>query len=231
VRLQVLTWNLMHGRAIPSAGRDLLDDYSRTLAAWSWDVALLQEVPPWWPPALADAAGGGPGRAGGATARWVLTSRNGLPALRRWIAIRWPDLIRSNGGGANAILVRGRRITAHRSLLLRRFPERRWLHAVALGPAGEEVWVGNVHLSGHRRAAVRETELAAAALRAWAEGAPCVLGGDFNLFMPTASGLVYAGGVYVDHMLASRMRVAAGPEVPDRGRLSDHAPVVVTLER
>ena len=48
----VLTWNLFHGRAVPPAGRDLLGDFAAALAGWDWDVALLQEVPPWWPPEL-----------------------------------------------------------------------------------------------------------------------------------------------------------------------------------
>src|SRR4051794_29868807 len=92
----VLTWNLFHGRAVPPAGRDLLADFSAMLAGWEWDVALLQEVPPWWPPEL--------GRASGAHARTALTSRNLLPALQRTLAERWPDVIKSWGGGANAIL-------------------------------------------------------------------------------------------------------------------------------
>ena len=48
----VLTWNLFHGRSVPDAPRALLADFAAQLAAWEWDVALLQEVPPWWPPAL-----------------------------------------------------------------------------------------------------------------------------------------------------------------------------------
>ena len=53
--LRVLTWNLYHGRADPPAGRPLFDEFAAMLAGWSWDVALLQEVPPWWPPQLARA--------------------------------------------------------------------------------------------------------------------------------------------------------------------------------
>ena len=53
MRLRVLTWNLMHGRARPSAGRDLRPEFTAALAGWEWDVALLQEVPPWWPEPLA----------------------------------------------------------------------------------------------------------------------------------------------------------------------------------
>ena len=51
--LRVLTWNLKHGRAVPPAGRDLFDEFAAALAGWEWDVALLQEVPPWWPAPLA----------------------------------------------------------------------------------------------------------------------------------------------------------------------------------
>ena len=39
----------------PGAGRDLRAEFAAALAGWDWDVALLQEVPPWWPPALARA--------------------------------------------------------------------------------------------------------------------------------------------------------------------------------
>ena len=95
----VLTWNLFHGRAVPGAGRDLLAEFARSLAGWSWDVALLQEVPPWWTDPLA--------RQAGAQQRTALTSRNLGLALRRAIAARSPDLLKSNGGGCNAVLVRG----------------------------------------------------------------------------------------------------------------------------
>jgi endonuclease/exonuclease/phosphatase family metal-dependent hydrolase len=52
MRFRVLTWNVMHGRAQPSAGRDLRSEFTAALAGWEWDVALLQEVPPWWPARL-----------------------------------------------------------------------------------------------------------------------------------------------------------------------------------
>src|SRR5437588_297383 len=68
------------------------------ICGWEWDVALLQEVPPWWPEPLAARAG--------ADARRVLTSRNSVLPLRRAVAVRWPDVIKSNGGGCNVILVR-----------------------------------------------------------------------------------------------------------------------------
>src|SRR5213596_811973 len=110
--MRVLTWNLYHGRAVPPAGRPLDAEFTRAIAGWDWDVALLQEVPPWWPPELA--------RAAGAEARTALTSRNFGLWLRRPIAQRRPDVIKSNGGGANAILVRGAGVEAHRIRRLRR---------------------------------------------------------------------------------------------------------------
>ena len=50
--MRVLTWNLFHGRSVPDAPRELLAEFAARLAGWEWDVALLQEVPPWWPPEL-----------------------------------------------------------------------------------------------------------------------------------------------------------------------------------
>ena len=46
--VRVLTWNLFHGRAVPDRRGSLLRAFGATLASWEWDVALLQEVPPWW---------------------------------------------------------------------------------------------------------------------------------------------------------------------------------------
>jgi endonuclease/exonuclease/phosphatase family metal-dependent hydrolase len=214
----VLTWNIFHGRAVPAAGRELLAEYGAALAGWDWDVALLQEVPPWWPPALA--------RAAGADQRTALTSRNlGLP-LRRALARRRPDLLKSNGGGANAILVRGSAISDHRRQRLRCWPERRVVHAVRLERGR---WVGNLHAQVHSEArALADIERAAATLRAWAAAAPFVLGGDLNVRRPPAAGLVHAGGHDVDHVLAhgyEPVRV----QILDRGVLSDHAPVLVEL--
>lgn len=211
----VLTWNLFHGRAVPPAGRDLQAEFAAALAGWKWDVALLQEVPPWWPAAL------------GFEHRTALTSRNLGLALRRRLAQRWPDLIRSGGGGANAILVRGERILEHRRRRLRWLPERRVVHAVRLGSG---VWVGNLHAQVHSdERACADIELAAETVRAWSAGAPFVLGGDLNMRAPAAAGLHRAGGHGVDHVLTSGA-AAATTRVLDRGALSDHAPVLVGLE-
>ncbi|MDX6640214.1 MAG: hypothetical protein QOF12_1225 [Solirubrobacteraceae bacterium] len=215
----VLTWNLYHGRAVPPAGRELLAEFAAGLAGWGWDVALLQEVPPWWPPELA--------RATGAQQRTALTSRNlGLP-LRRWLARHRPDLLKSNGGGANAILVRGDAIAAHEVRRLRHWPERRVVHAVALAGGG---WVGNLHAQVHSEArAQADTAVAATAMRMWAGGGPFVLGGDFNVRAPVAPGLLLAGGHDVDHVLALGWTSAGPAEVLEHGGLSDHAPVRVRL--
>lgn len=219
--MRVLTWNLFHGRASPPAGRDLGAQFAAALAAWDWDVALLQEVPPWWAPRLA--------RACEADARTALTSRNvPLPALRRRLAVRLPDLVKSGGGGANAILVRTARISDHRRIVLRRWPERRVCHAVALdgGP-----WCANLHAQAHsEQRAVADVERAAAASLAWSGGAPTVLGGDFNVPRPQAAGFEWLGGYGVDHVLGRGLGAADEPaRALDRGELSDHAPVLVTV--
>ena len=73
----------------------------------------LQEVPPRCPEPLAAAAG--------AEQRLQLTSRNQLLPLTRAISLRNPDLLKSWGGGCNAILVRGAPILEHRALRLRRW--------------------------------------------------------------------------------------------------------------
>jgi endonuclease/exonuclease/phosphatase family metal-dependent hydrolase len=215
--VRVLTWNLFHGRAVPPAGRPLLGEFAAALAGWAWDVALLQEVPPWWPPALAAAAG--------AEHRSVLTSRNQGLAARRALAARAPDLLKSSGGGADAILVRGR-VLEHRSRRLRRWPERRMAHGVRLAGG----WVVNVHAHNAPPERALADDLAAlAAAREWAGGAALVLGGDLNLRRPRLPGLVHVAGNWVDHIFTDG-RPAAGPaEVLHRGRLSDHAPVAVTL--
>jgi len=215
--MRVLTWNLLHGRSVPPAGRDLFDEFAGALAGWEWDVALLQEVPPWWPAAL-DARLG-------TDSRSVLTSRNALLPVRRAVAVRWPDVIKSNGGGANALLVRGDAIVEHRTRRLCVWPERRWVHGVRLRDAG--VWVANLHGGG----AIRDARRAAHSARAWAGDAPVVLGGDFNIRNLVLEGFDYAGGDGVDLVFARGLGAAGDAWVLDRGPLSDHAPVVVKLIR
>jgi endonuclease/exonuclease/phosphatase family metal-dependent hydrolase len=214
MRLRVLTWNLLHGRSVPPAGHDLFDQFAAALKHWGWEVALLQEVPPWWPAALSERIE--------CDYRTVLTSRNALLPLRRAIAVRWPDLIKSNGGGSNAILVRAHTIVEHRSFRLGWWPERRWLHAVRLE---QNVWVGNLHTE----ARAEQGRRAAATVLRWAREAPAVLGGDFNVHGLRLDGFDYCGGHDADHLFARRLRCVDDAEVLDRGDLSDHAPVAVTV--
>jgi endonuclease/exonuclease/phosphatase family metal-dependent hydrolase len=221
--LNVLTWNVFHGRAVPGAGRDLCAEFTAALAGWEWDVALLQEMPPWWPGLM--------GSALGCEYRSVLTSRNALLGLRRFAARRAPDLMRSGGGGANAILSRSDRIVAERSVQLCRRPERRVAHGVALACG---LWVTNLHATAHDSgAAARDLAAAVAATVSWAREArsPVVLGGDLNRRSVSVDGLTVVGSSDVDHVLIGQGLSAAGEaRVPERGALSDHAPLVVGVE-
>jgi endonuclease/exonuclease/phosphatase family metal-dependent hydrolase len=218
--MKILTWNLFHGRAAPAAGRDLREEFFAALAAWDWDAALLQEVPPWWARPLAERCR--------ASMRMVLTSRNELLPLRRAVAERWPDLIKSNGGGCNAILVRGPRIAEHRTCRLRRLPERRWMHAVRLDGG---LWLGNLHAQTQpRRRPERDIARAGAALTAWAGAppAPAILGGDFNIPDPAVATFARVASHGVDHVLARGLRAGAA-QVLDARPLSDHRPLGVEL--
>src|SRR3954471_3576209 len=94
--LRVLTWNLFHGRSKPETPHSLLPEFAALLGSWEWDVALLQEVLPWWPVPL--------GRACRASARMALTSRNVLPSIQHRLAAPRPDVFKSWSGGCNAIL-------------------------------------------------------------------------------------------------------------------------------
>jgi endonuclease/exonuclease/phosphatase (EEP) superfamily protein YafD len=214
VLLRVLTWNLLHGRSVPGAGRDLFDEFCAALAGWEWDVALLQEVPPWWPATLGERLG--------ADERLVLTSRNALLPVRRAIAVRWPDVIKSGGGGCNAILVRADTIVQHRWRRLCLAPERRWVHAIRSEHVG--IWFANVHGGGPMRDVVR----AADSVTRWAGEAPIVFGGDFNIRGLALGGFDYAGGHEVDHVFARGLQPVAC-DVLERGRLSDHAAVLATV--
>ncbi|GAC1436193.1 MAG: hypothetical protein NVSMB51_07060 [Solirubrobacteraceae bacterium] len=210
--MRVLSWNLFHGRSLPPARRNLLGEFGAALASWDWDLALLQEVPPWWPPALA--------RVCGAQARTALTSRNSLPGLRRAIAVRQPDLLGANGGGANAVLSRVG-IEAHRVVRLCRLPERRVAQVAGLRNGVEVI---NVHLSRDRLRAARELERTFAL-----PSGPAIVGGDFNLRTPVCSfGFTRAASSHVDHVCV-RGPQAESAVALDAGRLSDHAPLLATL--
>ena len=215
----VLSWNLFHGRAIPERRYALLGEFAAQLATWEWDVALLQEVLPWWPPQL--------GRVAGASARTALTSRNQLLCLRRGIAVRRPDLIKSGAGGANAILVRRQAIVEHRRVTLRLWPERRVMHAVRLASG---TWIANLPAMAHVEArAQADVDVAARALARWTGDAPVVLGGDFNLRQVQVPGFTHVAGHWVDHILLRGLHPTARADRPGRGQLSDHQPLRIAV--
>ena len=217
----LLSWNLFHGRSLPPTRRSLFNEFAARLGEWSWDVALLQEVPPWWPQRLADELG--------VDQRSALTSRNALPGLRRALAERRPELLKSNGGGCNAILIRGDTAPGdHRFAVLRTRPERRVVHGVRLG----DTWIANVHAQvwSEERAQL-DAATAAAHVFAWAGDAPAVLGGDFNTRAPHPPGLTDLGGHKVDRVLARGWTAASAAKTMDHGHLSDHAPIVIELRR
>lgn len=265
MRLRVLTWNLHHGRDFPpdaalrtwrsrllrldernethlQVNRDLLPEFSSVLGGAEWSIALLQECPPRWAPALA--------RATGSEAHLALTSRNSLASLRALLARQNPDLIGSNEGGSNLTLVRpgAGRIAERRELSLRLLPECRVLAFTRLAGGA---CVANVHASTHDRRAEDELRLAAERSVEWAAGAPLLLGGDFNV-RPGRGGLFEelherfglsapSQTEAIDHILARGFEMVepavawppSAREVTEDGlaiRLSDHAPVEAVFE-
>ena len=227
-RVRVLSWNLFHGRSVPPAGRCLLDRFAGLIAAWEWEVALLQEVPPWWPAPLA--------RRAQAQQQRALTSRNSLLWLRRILAVRGPDLMKSNGGGSNAVLARVP-IVEHRALRLRAWPERRVAQLVRLA---DGTCVANHHGSARVPLAAQELDSLWRDALAFAAGAPLILGGDLNLRSPAAAldaGAVHVARRDVDHLFACGLEPVGDQRLLDaRVRLgdreltlSDHPPLWVEL--
>ena len=223
--MRVITWNLFHGRAVPERPEYLYDEFLAALGRWNWDVLMLQECPPWWPRKFA--------RALSADYRSVHTSRNlGLP-VRRALATWRPDIIKANGGGCNAILVRDRRIVADRAKRIRYIPERRLVHGVGLA---DGTWICNLHLQGsrsHIRAPnyIVETVKAGVYGRRWAgEDAPIVLGGDFNVSAPPLIGYEQVPGHRgVDQLFVRNLGFSGKAKALDRGSLSDHRPVCAEI--
>jgi endonuclease/exonuclease/phosphatase family metal-dependent hydrolase len=225
----VLTWNLYHGRSLPPARRELSSEFASRLTAWEWDVALLQEVPPWWPPLLASAAS--------AEQRLALTSRNVGLAVRRAVARRWPDVIKSNGGGCNAILARTP-IAEHYAVRLRSWPERR---VAQLAKLRTGVCVVNFHAS--TKTALAQDELGRLCVKAlaWAAEAPLILGGDLNLRAPRVpeAELIRVARRDVDHLFTRGLKATTEAEQLDRAvalgakalELSDHVPLAVSVSQ
>ncbi len=219
--MKVLTWNLFHGRSVPDVKHALLEEFTDKISGWDWDVALLQEVPPWWPRILA--------RAADAEQRTVLTSRNALLPVRRALAERRPDLIKANGGGSNAILVRDDRIAGHAALRLRWRPERRMLHAVHLTAAG--IWVANVHATANPKPLARaDMARCGETLARWVGAAPALLGGDANVPDPAVPDFTDVGGHGIDRFFTrGALAVTNPPRTLERDGLSDHAPVLIEV--
>ena len=213
--LRVLTWNLYHGRTGPPCP-----------VATCWTSS-----PPRSP------AGNGTWRCsrrcrrGGRRLRRGRRAKHAADLAQLAAATAALDLARtrtsskSSGGGSNAILVRGAEILEHRAVRLRRRPEGGGCTASGW-PTG---WSVNVHSQNHPEAlALADTRRRSRRPRA-RDGAPLIFGGDVNLKRPPEfPGLVHLGGNHVDHLFTDG-RPAAGREVLDRGALSDHPPVAVTL--
>jgi endonuclease/exonuclease/phosphatase family metal-dependent hydrolase len=243
--VRALTWNLYHGRSVPSGlGRS---EFVNVLRSLDWDVALLQEAPPRWRGKLAAGLGG--------ESAITLTSRNRGAPVRAWIADRWPDLIKSNEGGSNQLLVRPPwRLAETREHTLTKHPERRrMLWARLEGPGGAAIAAANVHGSVDTVEGASEQILEAAALAVeWAGELPLVFGGDLNLRVtrqpelfdelrarfgltrPTARDAI-------DHLLVRGLEIVEPPQraaasarefVSEDGRtlrLSDHAYVTASF--
>jgi endonuclease/exonuclease/phosphatase family metal-dependent hydrolase len=239
MEMLVLSWNLFHGRALPAVNRSLYGEFAAKLGGWRWDLALLQEVPPWWPSRLARDLEVEQCRA--------LTSRNALLPLRTAIARRRPELLKSNGGGCNAILTRGR-VEDRETITLRRLPERRVAQLVRLG---DGMSVVNFHASTRPARAERELAQLWRCALAWAGPAPLLVGGDLNLRTPRVpegeTALAHVAGHNVDHLFArglhpvqpgarpgpapTPLRLDRETELVSGGRvaLSDHEPLLVEL--
>lgn len=267
--MRLLTWNVFHGRDFPpdpalftrrsrwlrvtergathaQVNRPLRDEFIGWIARADWDVALLQEAPPRWLEPLA--------RASGASGALALTSRNFLPGVRALLARINTDLVGSDEGGSNQILVRPPwRIRETRRLVVVTRPERRrMLWARLEAPGRRPLAVANLHLSTHAETAVGEARLAAARAVEWAGDLPLVLGGDFNFrearIPGSYEGLARDFGLgpptapdAIDHLLVRGAELVERPRAlppearelrcPDglRIRLSDHAPVVARI--
>jgi len=263
VRFTAISWNLFHGRDFPpdpelltwrsrllrtrernathvQVNRDLRDEFSRLLAAAEWDVALLQECPPRWWEALAEACD--------AEAHGALTSRNSLAPLRALVARLNPDLIGAGEGGSNLTLVRHSlrcasptgdvekarrkrvRIVERRELTIHEGrPERRAMAftRVAAAPGADDpaagLCVANLHATNDRPELATEDVLrAAAAASEWAGEVPLLFGGDLNL-RPAESPALFdelrerfgltapTAPTAIDHLLARGLEIVDPP--------------------
>jgi len=233
------------GATHAQVNRPLLGEFAGVLAGMEWDLALLQEAPPRWLRPLGERCG-----ASGVSVR---TSRNTLAPLRAWAAELNPDLIASNEGGSNQVLVRAPwRVAEVRDEVLTKRPERRVVALVRVAaPGGAELCAGCLHASRGPRDAARDVSLAAEVAGEWAGSRPLVLGGDFNVRPEEDAGL-YAAlerrhglrpalGKSIDQLLARGLEpvartAALAPDAREVGdgsgrllRLSDHPMVAASF--
>src|SRR4051812_49413124 len=231
--VRAVTWNLFHGRSVPPAPRALLPEFVSVLGSVEWDVALLQEAPPRWRDALA--------RELQAESAITLTSRNCGAPIRAWIADRWPNLIKSNEGGSNQLLVRPPwRIAETREHTLTKRPERRRMLWARLGGPGQ-IAGANLHGSVDSVRGAMDQVLRAAELAVeWSGDLPLLFGGDLNLRVARQPELFEelearfglaapTSRNAIDHLLVRRMDVIEAPRAGPMTRLSDHAYVTAGL--
>jgi endonuclease/exonuclease/phosphatase family metal-dependent hydrolase len=265
-RLRLVTWNLFHGRDHPpdeslftwrsrllrvtergeryaQVNRLLRAEFAEVLGRLEWDVALLQEAPPRWTwPFDAQQAR-------------ALTSRNSLAPLRALAARLNPDLIASNEGGSNQLLVRTPwRLGEVETHELTRRPERRVMMLARVeAPDGRRVAIANLHGSVDSVPGAGEQVLRAAERAVeFAGDLPLVLGGDLNLRVSRQPevfeelerrfGLAApTSRTAIDHLLVRGLEVLEAPhalppetrEVPAGGgrvlQLSDHPYVAAVV--
>ena len=221
----VRSWNLFHGRTLPSGARVQLREMVALASNDRPDVLCLQELPLWALSQLDDWSGM---TAVSAVAKRTLVPRWLGGILQRHDPRRFRSAVT---GQANAILLAPTLVPLeHRSARVsERGRERRVCHAVRL----EGIVIGNVHASNEfTRPEVPRAELKRAhelvdAMAA--SGEARVLAGDFNLRDP---GLP---GPNIDHIVVAGSEHGTLEVWPEGRRLhngavlSDHAPVEMRI--
>ena len=245
MRLRVRTWNVAHGRTVPSSTEDRLEEMVRRVSADDPDVVCLQEVPLWAFKQL--------GSWSAMNVATAITRRASAGPLGHWITARAPRVFRSGlTGQGNAILVskRHRMLGQQRRLVLNPpqmrmraardrglgfgrlvhwSKEQRVCHLCTVEVGDESAVVANTHLT-HFDAGLASLELERAAefARAHAGGGAVILAGDLNLapgqtdaFVDLASLGWSSPGAGIDHILGHGMVPETAPRVWTDDRRSD----------
>jgi endonuclease/exonuclease/phosphatase family metal-dependent hydrolase len=259
VALLVRSWNVFHGRTLPSGRRAYLQEAIALVSSDDPDVVCLQELPLWSVARLEAWSG---------MAVFSARTRHRLGRLGRRPTDLHHDRFRSLlTGQANAVLVARRHaVTDHRRLVLndrsfvareaRRFKlglstgllwtvERRVCQAMRIRPsAGRPLVLVNLHATHLRDRRCAEAELRRAVRfgeELAAEGEPLVVAGDFNLTAssPALVQLTEAGfsaaGPLIDHIVVRGAQATPLSVWPVERRtldgrvLSDHPPVELEL--